>query len=578
VSGTSTSPQRTLLPRSSAATWIDVLRQRAEMHPQKRAFVFLADGEAEGGALTYAELEHRARAVGAWLQHHGVAGERVLLLCPPGLDYVAALLGCVYAGAVAVPCYPPRLNRPDIRLQSIARDAQATVALTTASVLTTIEQRSTHDPQLQFLRWLAIDGVDGEAADQWRDPVVGPESLAFLQYTSGSTSLPKGVMITHANGVANAAAIDTIVGGADEIRGLFWLPPYHDMGLIGGILATVYSGATTTLMSPFAFLQRPVRWLQAISQIGATHSGAPNFAYGLCVNKVTPAQRDGLDLSTWQVAFCGAEPVRPETLDRFAAAYESCGFRRNAFRAAYGLAEATLVVSCSAPNQEPRRFPLERAALEQHRVVFAPEDNAAHTVIGCGPPAGTTVRIVDPVTALECPPHHIGEIWVKGPGVGTGYWNRPEESKETFGASIRDSGEGPFLRTGDLGFVHDGEVVVTGRVKDLVIIDGRNHYPQDIEDTVSSSAPALRPGGCAAFSVDGEAGERLVVAAEVDRGVHDLNAIMLAIRRAVALTHDVRADVIALVRPGTLPKTSSGKIQRHAARAAFLAGTLDIVG
>jgi acyl-CoA synthetase (AMP-forming)/AMP-acid ligase II len=269
--------------------------------------------------------------------------------------------------------------------------------------------------------------------------------------------------------------------------------------------------------------------------------------------------------------------VRHETLERFASAFESCGFRRDAFRAAYGLAEATLLVSCTPSEKEPRRFPLERAALEQHRVVVRPHDNAAHIVVGCGRPAGTDVRIVDPATAFECPADRIGEIWVAGPGVASGYWNRPDDSRETFGAVLRDTGEGPFLRTGDLGFVYDGEVVVTGRLKDLIILDGRNHYPQDIEHTVSTSAPALRPNACAAFSVDGEAGERLVVAAEVDRGVRDAHEIVLAVRRAVALTHDVRADVVVLVRPGTLPKTSSGKIQRHAARAAFLAGTLDVV-
>lgn len=573
----STSIQQAPRAWPAGGTWIDLLRRRAEAHPEKRAFTFLADGETQDGALTYAELERRARAVGGWLQHQGVAGQRALLLCPPGLDYIASFFGCLYAGVVAVPCYPPRLNRPDVRLQAIARDAQATVALTGRSVLATIDQRFTHDPQLQTLHWMATDAVDESAAAEWRDPAARSDTLAFLQYTSGSTSLPKGVMITHANALANAAAIDTVVGTPEEIRGLFWLPPYHDMGLIGGILQTIYCGATTTLMSPFAFLQRPARWLQAISRTGATHSGGPNFAYGLCVDKITPAQREGLDLSSWRVAFCGAEPVRHETLDRFATAFEACGFRRAAFRAAYGLAEATLLVSCSAPEAEPRRFALDRAALEQHRAILAPHDDGARTVVGCGSPTGSEVRIVDPTTAIECPPDHIGEIWVRGPSVAGGYWNRPEESLATFGAVMGNSGEGPFLRTGDLGFVHDGEVVVTGRAKDLVIIDGRNHYPQDIEHTVSSSTSVLRPGGCAVFSVDGPTGERLVVAAEVDRGTHDVGNIVLAVRRAVAVAHDIRADVVVLLRPGALPKTSSGKIQRHAARAAFLTGTLDTV-
>ena len=296
-------------------------------------------------------------------------------------------------------------------------------------------------------------------------------------------------------------------------------------------------------------------------------------------NKITPAQREGLDLSTWRLAFCGAEPVRPDTLDRFALAFESCGFRRDAFRAAYGLAEATLLVSCSPSGHEPRRFALERAALEQHRVVFTSQDDAAHTVVGCGPPAGadTDVRIVDPDTARECPPQHIGEIWASGrgspSGTGTVPMRRGRRSAQSLPTPARGRSYAPatWASSGRRSRGHRA-------VKDLVILDGRNHYPEDIEHTVSSSAPTLRVGGCAAFSVDGAEGERLIVAAEVDRGVRDLNEIVLAVRRAVSVTHDVRADVVVLVRPGTLPKTSSGKIQRHAARAAFLAGTLDIVG
>lgn len=416
--------------------------------------MFLVDGETQEAALTYGGLDRRARAVAALLQGQGLAGERALLVYPPGLDYIVALMGCLYAGVVAVPTYPPRLNRPDPRLQAIVGDSQAAAALTTGAILTTLGQRVVHAPDMAALRWLPTDGTDAGLAEAWRDPNARGEDLAFLQYTSGSTAAPRGAMVTHANALYNAAMIHTAVDATTDSRGVMWLPPYHDMGLVGGILQTVYSGAMTTFMSPFAFLQRPLRWLQTIARTRATHSGGPNFAFDLCVNKTTPEQRAALDLSSWRVAFTGAEPVRPDTLERFADAFAVSGFQREAFCPAYGLAEATLLVTCGKPPGSARTLDLDAAALEEHRAVPATPGAPRRMVTSCGPPLdGETVAVVDPTTGARCPPGRIGEIWVSGPSVAQGYWNRPEESAEVFGARLTDSGEGPSLRTGDLGFM-----------------------------------------------------------------------------------------------------------------------------
>ncbi len=540
--------------------------------------MFLVDGETQEAALTYGGLDRRARAVAALLQGQGLAGERALLVYPPGLDYIVALMGCLYAGVVAVPTYPPRLNRPDPRLQAIVGDSQAAAALTTGAILATLDQRVVHAPNMAALRWLPTDGIDAGLAEAWRDPNVRGDDLAFLQYTSGSTAAPRGAMVTHANALCNAAMIHTAVDATTDSRGVMWLPPYHDMGLVGGILQTVYSGAMTTFMSPFAFLQRPLRWLQTIARTRATHSGGPNFAFDLCVNKTAPEQRAALDLSSWRVAFTGAEPVRPDTLERFADAFAVSGFQREAFCPAYGLAEATLLVTCGKPPGSARTLDLDAAALEEHRAVPAKPDAPRRMVTSCGPPLdGETVAVVDPTTGARCPPGRIGEIWVSGPSVAQGYWNRPEESAEVFGARLTDSGEGPFLRTGDLGFMDGDELVITGRIKDLIIIDGRNHYPQDVEATVERAVAAVRTAGVAAFSVDDGGAERLVIVAEVERNrrTGDPQDVVRAIRRAAADEHAVSVHDVVLLRAGGIPKTSSGKIQRHACRAGYLAGTLD---
>jgi acyl-CoA synthetase (AMP-forming)/AMP-acid ligase II len=574
------------------ATLVELLRTRGQNQPKQTAFTFLQDGETESDSLTYQELDSLSRAIAAQLQSSTVPGERALLLFPPGLEYISAFFGCLYAGLVAVPAYPPRPNRSLARLQTIVADAQASVALTTTSILSNIERQFAQAPELKTLRWLTTNQV-GDLAEEWQEPVVSGDTLAFLQYTSGSTAAPKGVMITHSNLLHNLGLIHECFEHAPNSRGVIWLPPYHDMGLIGGVLQPLYGGFPVTLMSPLVFLQNPLRWLRAISRYRATTSGGPNFAYDLCVRKITPEQLTTLDLSSWEVAFNGAEPIRHETLERFAATFEPCGFRRQAFYPCYGLAEATLIVSGGLKIAQPVVKTVQGAALKQNGVAQADakEDNA-RSLVGCGQALrDQQIAIVHPERLTQCADGEVGEIWVSGPSVAKSYWRKPEETQRTFHAYLADTGEGPFLRTGDLGFLEDGELFVTGRLKDVIIINGCNHYPQDIERTVEQSSPSIRQNCCAAFSVDIGGAEKLVVVAEVERRYHtrqvaypagaatdghllEAEVVIQAIRRAVSKHHDLQVHTVLLLKPGNIPKTSSSKIQRHACRIGFLNRTL----
>lgn len=572
VSGSSATPK----------TLVELLQARADQEPEKLAYRFLPDGKSEITTLTYAELDQRARSIGAWLESLNGGGERALLLYPPGLDYIASFFGCLYAGVTAVPAYPPRLNRPVPRIQSIVADSQAAFALTTSKILHNIGQRFEHTPDLQALRWLDTEQVPLGAEADWRNPDITSDTLAFLQYTSGSTSQPKGVTLNHGNLMHNLKAIQHGFQIDSSAVGVFWLPSYHDMGLIGGILEAIYIGAQSTLMSPVSFLQRPFRWLEAMSRYKGTITGAPNFAYDLCVEKISPEQMETLDLNLWSLAFCGAEPIRPETLDRFARAFEGCGFRKSAFYPCYGLAEATLIASGGDGPSEPKVSNFDRKALESDRVVpVSPDADHSQGMISCGKSViEQQIAIVDPGTLVKCKPDQVGEIWVSGPSIARGYWELPDETRETFQAFLADTDEGPFMRTGDLGFLQDGELYVTGRLKDLVIIHGRNHYPQDIELTVESSHIALQPGAGAAFSVDDDGKEHLVIVQEVTRQNRrpDVDAVVTAVRQAVAEKHDLQVFAIVLVKPMSIPKTSSGKIKRRHCKADFLKGYLDVVG
>lgn len=557
-------------------SFVEVLRTRAHEVPERVAYTFLVDGEAEELKLTYAELDQQARSIAVRLETQRLRGRPVLLLYPPGLEYIAAFWGCLYAGVIAVPAYPPRMNRNLERLQAIVADSEAAGILTTASTLARMEPLLSETPGIEKVCRVTTDDVPSDLAAGWRAPEIDRGSLAFLQYTSGSTAIPKGVMVTHGNLLHNESLIQRAFRQTEDSVIVGWLPLYHDMGLIGTVLQPVFAGGRCILMSHVAFLQRPLRWLKAISHYRATTSGAPNFAYDLCTRKATDEERGILDLSSWTTAFNGSEPVRARTLADFALAFESCGFRSSAFFPCYGLAEATLFVSGGFKSDARVGKSFAAQALEQNRVVEAGVDDDSRLLVACGSTSDEQqIVIVDPESGVPSAPGTVGEIWLAGESVTGGYWKRPEETKLTFGARVAGNERASFLRTGDLGFLHDGELFVTGRLKDLIIIRGRNLYPQDIENTVQKSHVQLRSGGCAAFSVDVNGEERLILVQEAERGASLGEEVVNAICRAVVEEHEVQPYAISIVKAGSVPKTSSGKVQRRASRKLFLSNSFE---
>lgn len=567
-------------PRVQAESLVDLLRVRTAHQPEQTVYTFLSESPTPELSLTYAALDLRARAIGGWLQDAGASGERVLLLFPPGLDYISAFFGCLYAGAVAVPAYPPRKNRNGNRTRALIHNARPALALTTRLLQPQIESVLNQTPGVTPLLCEAVDLIDNEWAEHWQEPEVVGETLAFLQYTSGSTANPKGVMVSHRNLLDNEKMIQEAFGQTEQSTIVGWLPLFHDMGLIGNVLQPLYVGAHCVLLSPLSFLQKPFSWLETISRYRATTSGGPNFAYEFCVRKISNAQRETLDLRSWTVAFNGSEPVRKDTIDRFCSAFEPCGFKRRAFFPCYGLAESTLFVAGGPRSRQPVIREFQRAALQRSAVLPVSSGGTdVRALVGCGKSWGAQIRIVDPDSRVSCPSGRVGEIWVSGDSIAHGYWGEPEESTRTFQAYLADTREGPYLRTGDLGFFDDGELFVTGRLKDLIIIRGRNCYPEDIELTVGECNPALRPGEGAAFSAEMNEEERLIIVFEVARTARrgNLTTVIESIRRVVAEEHDLQASAIILIKPGTMLKTSSGKIRRQAMKAAFLGGDLQIV-
>ncbi|MGW3981790.1 fatty acyl-AMP ligase [Streptomyces mirabilis] len=568
-----------------ARSLVDLLTTHASQQPERTAYRYLVTGDCDGEIqdISYGRLARRSRAVAAWLQERGLAGSRALLLYPPGLEFICGYLGCLSAGVVAVPGVPPQgrsqNHRALTRMKRLIADADAKVILGGREVLATLAAQAEHLPELDGITCVATEDIPDEAADSWREPDLTADSVAFLQYTSGSTSAPRGVMVTHGNLLDNERAITERMGHtpdtlAEYDHELFvsWLPVYHDMGLIGPVLNTVHLGATATLFSPLHFLQRPARWLTALSRYRPHTSGGPNFAYELCLKHATPELLDGLDLGRWKVAFNGAEPVRAATLRRFTETFAPVGFRREALYPCYGLAEATLIVTGGSADTPP-----VLAAAPGSSPHAGAADAAA---VGSGRPIpGTTVVIADPERREELPEGEVGEIWVSGAGVAKGYWRNALATRETFRATLKDRPD-RFLRTGDLGFLREGELFVTGRLKDLMVIDGRNHYPQDLELSAEMSHGALRPGCTAAFSVDGgvEGEQPVIVAETAPDAVADSERITEVIRSAIGEAHGLAVRDVVLVHPGTIPKTSSGKIQRHASRAAYLADALAVVG
>jgi phthiocerol/phenolphthiocerol synthesis type-I polyketide synthase C len=565
-------------------TLVELLRVRAQEIPDTLAYAFLPDGEVgDEIRVTYRELERQVRAIAAHLQNLAKPGDRVLLLYPQGVDYVTGFLACLYAGVIAVPIFPPRGKPADMRIQTIADDARANLAMTTERIKTHFAHHLAHAPHLEKMQWLATDTIPTHLADAWRSPKIDRSTLAFLQYTSGSTGVPKGVMVSHGNLLHNSEYTAGLWEyDADSVM-VTWLPIFHDMGLIFGILQPLYKGFPCYLMSPAAFVQHPFRWLKAISHYRATHSGAPNFAYDLCVQKISTEQRERLDLSSWCMSLNAAEPVRAETFRAFYETFAPCGLRETTVCHGYGLAEATLIVAGALKQDPPTYFEAQAEALERHQVLAAEgADQETQILVGSGYPGeDAKVVIADHERLIQCPPDQVGEVWVSSPSVAHGYWQRPVETEETFHAYLRDSGAGPFMRTGDLGFMRDGELFVTGRLKDMIIIRGNNYYPQDIEFTVEKSHPALRPAGHgAAFPVEEAGEEKLVVIQEVERSQLrklDVDEVVGAIRQAVSEEHDLQVHGIALLKTATIPRTSSGKIQRSACRTEFLEGSLNSV-
>ncbi|MEM8831589.1 MAG: alpha/beta fold hydrolase, partial [Cyanobacteria bacterium P01_G01_bin.19] len=567
---------------SKQTTLIDRLQEQESRQPHKRAFTFLADGETETDSLTYRQLNRKAKAIASVLQGKNAQGQRALLLYQPGLDFITAFLGCLYAGAVAVPVYPPRANRSIERLMAIVRDAKASFALTTELIRDRVSDKFASDRAAEKIAFIATDSLETNLAGDWYYPDITADSLAFLQYTSGSTGKPKGVMVSHGNVMANSATINHCFQNKREHTAVSWLPPYHDMGLIGCIIQPMYVGLSMYLMAPVTFLQRPYRWLQAIARYGGVTNGGPNFAYDLCVDRVTPEQKANLDLSCWELAFSGAEPVRAETIDRFSEYFQECGFRREAFYPCYGMAESTLMITGGNKYHSPVTRTFDNKKIEQNLAIPAAEKANEVVLVGSGKNIpGQKIAIANPDTLKQCAAGEIGEIWAKSDSVARGYWQRSELSKRNFNAVLADTNEGGWLRTGDLGFLQDGELFVTGRLKDLIIIHGRNYYPQDIESTVEDAHEAIRIGNIAAFALEVEGKEKLVVTSEIKR-THlrqlDVDEVTQAIRNAIARNHDLQTQAIVLLKTGSIPKTSSGKIQRHACKAGYVAGSLNSVG
>ena len=570
------------------STIVDVLLDKSINQSHQTAYTFLADGEQESGSCTYQNLDLQARAIAVQLLTKVKPGDRALLIYPytSGLEFIAGFLGCLYAGVIAVTDYPRQHIKSLSQYQARIVDCQAAIAITTQEFAARVKGQLISNPglamKLTALPWIASDRLDLDLAQQWQMPDITTDTLAFLQYTSGSTGQPKGVMVSHGNVLHNSQVIYKSFGHHDQTKILMWLPMFHDMGLIGGVMQPLFAGLPAVLMSPIALAQKPFLWLKALSKYQITTSGGPNFAYDLLCHKVTDEQRASLDLSHWEVAFTGAEPVRAETLERFAELYQPCGFNKSAFYPCYGMAEATLFITGVNASEYPTIAYLDKKALTEDQIVEVDSEHPyAKSAVSCGHTwLGDEIIIVNPETKIQCTPDKVGEIWAKGTGIATGYYQREEQTAATFQATLADNPNKTYLRTGDLGFIKDGELYITGRIKDMMILWGRNHYPQHIEETVITCHPALRPNHGAAFSVEVNGEEQLVIAHEINRtDLRKLNAeeVIGAIRLSVGEQNMANVFAVALLKTGSIPKTSSGKIQRRACQSMFLDGSLNTV-
>jgi acyl-CoA synthetase (AMP-forming)/AMP-acid ligase II len=557
----------------------DLLHCRAARQPNDRAYVVLSDRGAEVADITFAELDRRAAVLAARIAH-AAPGERALLLCPTGIEFIVGLFGCLLAGIIAVPMMLPRRQSARDATAGIVRDCAPQLALAPRALIAGGHGDLVGRLVAADVEWLAVEDDAPAAALPELRHAPAREDVALLQYTSGSTSLPKGVMVSHANLLANLAMIKTAFSNTVRSTYVSWVPLYHDMGLVINLLQSLYVGSLCVLMAPVAFIQRPLLWLRAISDYRAEVAVAPNFGFDLCVARYRAEQMAGIDLSCWKLALNGAEPVRAETIRRFGQTFAPHGFAPSAMYPAYGMAEATVLISAGRRGAGPVMRTLSRDGLRRHRAVAAGDEGDAQIVVGCGRAlAGERIAIVDPASSRRIPAGRVGEIWVAGPHLARGYWRNAAATAAVFGARIDGKGDENWLRTGDLGFLDAaGELFITGRIKEIVIIRGANHYPQDIEDTVQSCHPALRRHGGAAFTIiEGDDPEKLVVVQEVERTERNrivADEIIGQIREAIVSEHEIVPHRIALLRPGALPKTTSGKIQRALSRQLWLAGSL----
>ena len=569
------------------ATLTAALDAHALGQPERQVFRFLATGDDETASLSFAELQRQAQQLAGRLRAHAEPGDRLLLLHPSGLDFVVAFFACLYARLVAVPVQAPRRAQSLDKLLAIAADCDARVMLADAATCAGLAERAAALPALAAMAVLdSLALLDEEAPPAMAVTLSPPQpdDLAFLQYTSGSTGRPKGVCIAHRQIVANSDMITRGFGHGHDTLIVSWLPMFHDMGLIGGVIQPVYTGFEAVLMPPAAFIQKPMRWIKVMSRYRATHTGAPNFAYDLCVQRYRESELADADLSAWRVAFNGAEPVRHATLERFAERFAPHGFERRAFLPCYGMAEATLLVSGGPPQQGASALQVDASACEQGRVQPAGDPSSSLAIVACGSlPAGcgSEVSIVDPDSGQPCEPGRIGEICIRGPHLMAGYW---QNSGQGHGPAplgehgwLHPQSRQTYFRTGDLGFLRDGQVFVCGRLKDMIILKGRNLFPHDIEALVEASHGAFEPNASAAFTIEAEQEERLIVLQEIKRefrhrvDAHELRALT---RSALSREFDVSLHDMVLVPALSLPKTSSGKIQRRSCRALYLAGEL----
>jgi len=549
-------------------TIVELLFERAAQHPERPALTFLTDGDTPTHAYDYAELHARARACAALLSERAAPGDRALLIYPTGPAYVVAFLGCLYAGLIAVPAYPPASRDPRhwSRLASIIEDASPRLLLTESTLATPLAAAREAMPGLGAIQLVVTDGAPAADAEAWRWARPSPDSLAMLQYTSGSTTSPKGVMLSHSNLMAGERAISAAFSmNADDVV-VSWLPLFHDMGLIGTLLQPLYYGIPGILLSPQHFMERPERWLAAMARYRGTVSGGPDFAYRLCTQRVEDPAQLALDLSSWRLAFCGAEPIHEQTLVAFANKFSSVGFDAKALYPCYGLAESTLLVTGGVRGGGARSVRVDAEALSEGRV--QPSDAGRPLVCCGGAQPEHDVIVAHPETGEALDEGKVGEIRVAGPSVARGYWNNSQASEESF---VPRRGR-TWLRTGDLGFLHQGQLVVTGRQKDLIIVRGHNLYPQDIERSVEERAEVVRKGRTAAFGLELNGEECIAVVAEVSPRMQklvDLNALCQRISETVAMLHGEPARLVLLLEPGAVPITSSGKLMRSACRRAW---------